>query len=259
MPGTRARPVIGFPAYAVRAAWGVWDVETTLLPQAYVDAVVRAGGLPVVLPAVPGVIGQILDRVDGVLIAGGPDVEPARYGAVPGPATQPPSRVRDAAEAELITGAVERGLPLLGICRGMQVLNVVRGGTLVQHLPDVVGTDLHSPAPGRYGMHEVKVEPGSVLARVLGGPTGSLDERIPVPSYHHQGVQTLGTGLVAVAWADDGVVEAVEDPRLPFCLGVQWHPEIGDDPALFDGLVAAARERTGGQDNGAGPVMELAP
>jgi gamma-glutamyl-gamma-aminobutyrate hydrolase PuuD len=243
MPGNAFRPVIGLSAYAVRAAWGVWDVETALLPQTYVDAVVRAGGLPVVLPAVPGVIGGILDRLDGVVIAGGPDVEPARYGAEPGPDTQPPSRVRDAAEAELITGAVERGLPLLGICRGLQVLNVVRGGTLIQHLPDVVGTDLHSPSPGRYGMHEVKVEPGSLLARVLGGAGGSLAESIPVPSYHHQGVQTVGAGLAPVAWADDGTVEAVEDPRLPFCLGVQWHPEVGDDPALFDGLVLAARDR----------------
>lgn len=241
MSGTAGRPVIGLSAYAVRAAWGVWDVETTLLPQVYVDAVVRAGGLPLVLPAVPGVIGEILDRIDGILIAGGPDVEPARYGAQPGPDTQPPSRVRDAAEAEVIIGAVERGLPLLGICRGLQVLNVVRGGTLIQHLPDVVGTDLHCPAPGRYGMHEVRVEPGSLLARVVGGPGGSLAERIPVPTYHHQGVQTLGADLVAVAWTDDGMVEAVEDPRLPFCLGVQWHPEVGDDPALFEGLVAAAR------------------
>ena len=237
------RPVIGLSAYFTRAAWGVWDVDATLVPQTYVDAVVRAGGLPVVLPALPGVVGALLDQVDGVIVIGGPDVEPARYGAEPGPDTQPPSRIRDAAEGELVTGAVGRGLPLLGICRGMQVLNVVRGGTLIQHLPDVVGTDTHSPAPGRYGTHEVTVAPVSVLARVLGGPAGPPAEFTVVPSYHHQAVDAVGTDLVPVAWAEDGVVEALEDPRFPFCLGVQWHPEAGDDPALFEGLVAAAQAR----------------
>lgn len=235
------RPVIGLSAYAVRAEWGVWDAAATLLPQAYVDAVLRAGGLPIVLPALPGAIGEILDRVDAVLIAGGPDVEPARYGADAGPDTQPPSRVRDAAESELVTGATRRGMPVLGICRGLQLLNVVRGGTLVQHLPDVVGTELHCPEPGRYGRHEVKVEPGSLLAAVLGGADARPVERTVVPSYHHQAIESLGAGLVVTARADDGVIEAAEDPRLPFCLGVQWHPEVGDDPALFDGLISAAR------------------
>jgi len=242
--GGAGRPVIGLSAYLTRAEWGVWDVDATLLPQAYLDAVAAAGGLPIVLPALPGVVGELLDRVDGVLIAGGPDVDPGRYGAEPGPATQPPCRARDAAEAELVSGAAERGLPLLGICRGLQVLNVVRGGTLVQHVPDVVGTDLHSPAPGRYGTHDVRVADGSRLAAVLGGQDGAPVERTAVPSYHHQAVDTLGAGLVPVAWADDGLVEALEDPGLPFCLGVQWHPEVGDDPALFTGLVAAARVRT---------------
>lgn len=235
------RPVIGLSAYATRAAWGVWDVDATLVPQAYVDAVAAAGGLPVVLPVLPGVAVDLLDRLDGLLVVGGPDVDPARYGATPGPATQPPCRVRDATETELVAGAVARGLPVLGVCRGLQVINVLRGGTLIQHLPDVVGTDLHCPAPGHYGQHEVRVAPASLLASVLGGPDRAPVERASVPSYHHQAVDLLGSGLVATAWSEDGVIEALEDPRLPFFVGVQWHPEVGDDLALFAGLVTAAR------------------
>jgi putative glutamine amidotransferase len=241
--GAGVRPVVGISSYATRAAWGVWDVEATLAPQAYVDAVLAAGGLPVVLPVLPGLAGGLLDRLDAVLLAGGPDVDPVRYGAEPGPDTQPPSRARDAAETELIAGAVARGLPVLGICRGLQVLNVARGGTLIQHLPDVVDGALHCPAPGRYGPHEVRVAAGSLLAAVLGGPGRDPVHRTTVPSYHHQAVDELGSGLVATAWAEDGLIEAAEDPRLPFCVGVQWHPEVGDDPALFLGLVAAARDR----------------
>lgn len=242
---TGPRPVIGISSYLTRAAWGVWDVEATLVPQRYVEAVAGVGGLPVVVPSLPGLLAELLDRLDGVLLAGGPDVDPARYGSGPGPDTQPPSRIRDAAEIELIAGAVARGLPVLGVCRGMQLLNVARGGTLVQHLPDVVGTELHSPAPGRYGHHDVLVAEGSRLASVLSPREGPPVARTLVPSYHHQAIADVGSGLVVSAWAEDGVIEAVEDPRLPFCLGVQWHPEVGDDPALFEGLVEAARVRAG--------------
>jgi len=241
--GSDRRPVIGLTAYATRAAYGVWDTDVTLLPRSYGDAVVAAGGVPVLLPALPGAVEDVLDVLDGLVVAGGPDVEPARYGAEPGPVTQPPSRERDAVELALVRAAAERRVPVLGICRGMQVLNVSRGGTLVQHLPDVVGSDLHLGAPGRFGVHDVEVAEGSLLAAVLsGGVTleGSGPLRATVPSYHHQGVDTLGAGLVPVAWADDGVVEAVEDPSLPFCLGVQWHPEVSDDGSLFEGLVTAA-------------------
>lgn len=238
-----ARPLIGLTSYATRAAWGVWDVDTTLLPQQYVDAVVDAGGTPVVLPALPGLLGDVLDRLDGVLVTGGPDIDPARYGAEPGPDTQPPCRVRDAAEAEAVLAASARGLPLLGICRGMQMLNVSRGGTLLQHLPDVVGTNLHCPAPGRHGSHDIRVTPGTRLAALL-APDGGGDDGISVPTYHHQAVDQVGSGLVTTAWAADGVIEAVEDPRLPFCIGVQWHPEVGEDRSLFVGLVEAARSRS---------------
>lgn len=231
-PAHPARPVIGLSCYAVPARWGVWDVEAVLLPRAYVDAVAAAGGLPVLVPPLPGRIGGVLDRLDGLLLSGGPDVDPARYGRRPGPHTQPPSSERDAAELDLLSGAVERELPVLAVCRGMQVLNVARGGTLHQHLPGHDG----SPGPGRYGRHTIRVADGTRLAAALGRTR--LDD---VPAYHHQGIESLGAGLVETAWAaDDGLVEAVEDPALPFCVGVQWHPEVGTDPSLFRALVAAA-------------------
>jgi len=234
----RGAPVIGLSAYSVPARWGVWDTEAVLLPRAYVDAVAAAGGVPVVLPPLPQLIRQMVDRLDGLLLAGGPDVAPARYGAEPGPHTQPSQPDRDAAELGLLSAAVSDRRPVLAICRGMQLLNVARGGTLIQHLPDVLGEHDGSAGPGQYGTHPIKVAEGSRLARALGRT--ALDS---VPAYHHQGVDSLGAGLVACAWAPDGVVEAVEDPALPFCVGVQWHPEVGVDASLFRALVAAAREQ----------------
>jgi putative glutamine amidotransferase len=199
--------------------------------------VAAAGGIPVILPPLPEVVAGALPRLDGLLLAGGADVDPARYFAEPGELTGPLRPERDAAEVELLAGAVDAGLPVLGVCRGMQLLNVVRGGSLLQHLPDAVGHSGHAEHPGVYALHPVKVADGTLLASILGAA------ELEVPSYHHQGIDRLGEQLVATAWAQDGAVEGLEDPGLPFCVAVQWHPEAGTDPALFRALVAAARAR----------------
>jgi putative glutamine amidotransferase len=234
------RPVIGLTGYATPATWGVWDTRALLLPWSYVDAVAAAGGLPVVLPPQPGIVDAVLDRLDGLILSGGPDVEPSWYGRLPGPDTQRPSPERDAAELALVVRALGADLPVLGICRGMQVLNVARGGSLHQHLPDVLGHTGHAVAPGVYRDHPVRVAEGSRLAGLL-----RRTEVDAVPSYHHQGIERLGAGLVPTAWAPDGAIEAVEDPTRAFCVAVQWHPEVGTDPALFAGIVEAARHRSG--------------
>ena len=237
-------PVIGLTSYVARARWGVWDQDAALLPWSYVRSVLRAGGVPVLLPPLPGAIEAALPRIDGLLLTGGPDVAPDRYGQDAGPDTQLPQPDRDDAETALLAEAVAAGMPVLGICRGLQLLNVARGGTLVQHLPDLLGTEGHAPEPGVMGNHPVRVAAGTRLAGALGRT--AVDD---VPTYHHQGIDELGRGLVASAWAQDGVVEAVEDPALPFCVAVQWHPEEGDDPALFDALVRAAADRAAARES----------
>ena len=236
------RPVIGISAYRERARWGTWDQHAVLLPANYVEQVAAAGGTPVLLPPVPG-IETAVRGLDGLVISGGPDVEPARYGQQPGPHVTVTRPDRDAAEIALFRAAHAAGLPVLGICRGMQLINVALGGTLIQHLPDVVGHDGHRPVPGSMGEHKVRVGPASRLAELLGA--GELGTAAAVPTHHHQGVDCLGAGLVATAWADDGTIEALETGPAagghPFTLAVQWHPEAGDEPALFRALVAAAR------------------
>jgi putative glutamine amidotransferase len=230
-----ARPVIGISAYSQQARWGSWDLPAVLLPRRYSDMVAAAGGLPVLLPPLPGVAG-VLARLDGLILSGGGDIEPARYGAARDPACGPANPDRDNAEFELARQALDGGLPALGICRGLQVINVVLGGTLIQHLPNVVGHDGHSPEEARHGSHKVSVASGSLLAGLLGGTEAD------VPTHHHQAIDQLGDGLVPTAWADDGTVEAVELPApASFMVAVQWHPEAGDDTSLFDALIAAAR------------------
>ena len=226
-------PVIGISAYGETARWGAWELPATVLPQNYSEQVAGAGGVPILLPPLPGVE-QAVARLDGLIISGGPDVEPGRYGAEAGRATTIVRPDRDAAEIALFLAALAARVPVLGVCRGMQIMNVALGGTLFQHLPDVVGHDRHSPTPGAMASHEVKLGQSGLLSSLLGpGP-------LTVPTHHHQGVDVLGTGLTATAWADDGLVEAVELDRA-FALGVQWHPEAGSDPRLFRALVAAAR------------------
>jgi putative glutamine amidotransferase len=234
----RRGPVIGITASEHVATWGVWKEETALVTVAYVRSVADAGGIPVVLAPVAGTAAALVERLDGLMLTGGSDVDPARYGAERHPKTQPPAVARDEFELEILAAALDRGLPVLAICRGMQVLNVARGGTLCQHLPDVVHNESHMSIPGTYGRHHVRVEPASQVGAILG-----RSESV-VPTHHHQGVDRLGEGLVPSAWADDGTVEALEYPALPFLIAVQWHPEVGDDPSLFTGFVAAA-ERAG--------------
>jgi putative glutamine amidotransferase len=204
----------------------------------YPEAIERAGGIPVIVPPLrPDAIDALLDRVDGVCLPGGPDVQPSAYGAEPHPELGPTEPRVDAVELALVRAADRRKLPILAICRGMQLLNVARGGTLHQHLPDVVGAGIQHRQPEHTSIptHRVETASHGRLRAALGGPS------LEVNSFHHQAVQTLGKGLVATAWATDGTIEAVENPGERFVLGVQWHAEglLAHDP-LFDLLIAAA-------------------
>lgn len=231
-------PVIGITTYVEPVTRGPWEGQlSAVLPFQYVDAVYRAGGLPVLLPPREDIgvdeVDTWLDRLDGLVVSGGADVEASRYGADPHPSVQEARRDRDATELLLVERARARRIPLLGVCRGMQVMAVQAGGTIEQHVPDRVGHDDHSPGPGRFGSHAVTLVDGSRVASIVGS-------RVEVPTYHHQAVETH-PGFVAVGHADDGTLEAMEDPDAPFCLGVQWHPEAGDDLSLFTALIEAAR------------------
>jgi gamma-glutamyl-gamma-aminobutyrate hydrolase PuuD len=229
------RPVIGITAYAEPAVrWGVWEVPAAVVPLAYVRQVEAAGGRPLLVPPSLDAIEETLDVLDGLLFSGGSDIDPGEYGQEAHPETNGIRPERDRAELVLLTAALERDLPLLAVCRGSQVLNVVRGGDLVQHLPEVVGDEKHKHTPGTFADHEVDVKEGTRLRALLG-------ERAPVKSHHHQGFGRVGEGLVETAWAEDGTLEAVEDPDKRFAVGVLWHPEEGEDAALFDALVAEAR------------------
>jgi putative glutamine amidotransferase len=231
------RPVIGITAYEEQARWNQWDKRASLLPANYVHSVEAAGGLALLIPVQQLTVDaarRLLSRLDAVILSGGPDVDPARYGAEAHTATSVPRSERDDLESTLLQAAEHQQVPTLAICRGLQVLNVSRGGTLSQHLPDVVGNLAHAPLPNDHGRHDVRVQPGTRLADAVGWETSD------VPTAHHQAIDRLGTGLVASAWAADGTIEGVEDRSVPFLLGVQWHPEAGDDLSLFRALVTAA-------------------
>ncbi|MEV7006055.1 gamma-glutamyl-gamma-aminobutyrate hydrolase family protein [Streptosporangium sp. NPDC051022] len=229
-----SRPVIGITCYVEPARFTVWETTTALLPYDYVDHVVRAGGQPVILPPA-GEPATVAGRLDGLILAGGGDIDPARYGRAPHEQTGYVRDFRDDAEFGLVAAALELRIPFLGICRGLQVLNVALGGSLHQHLPDVVGDRAHAPAPGLFGRMPVRPVPGSLTAEILGAdPT-------EVAHYHHQAVDEVGTGLAVTARAADGTVEAVELEGHPFALAVQWHPEASGESALFEALVRHAR------------------
>lgn len=228
-----ARPLIGITSYAEQIRWGVWTEEAALVPLAYVRAVQQAGGRALVVPPSEDGLDETLDALDGVIFSGGGDLDPDLYGADPHPETDEPLRARDAAELRMLEAALARDMPVLAICRGSQVFNVARGGDLVQHLPEQVGHDRHRHEPGAFSDHEVTVAADSRLGTLLG-------DRAPVKSHHHQAYGRIGEGLSEVAWAEDGVVEALEDPDKRFALGVLWHPEEGEDFAVFEALVEEA-------------------
>jgi len=228
------RPLIGITSYAEEIRWGVWTEDAALVPLAYVRAVEHAGGRPLVVPPSKDGLEETLDALDGVIFSGGGDLDPELYGAEPHDETDEPRTERDAAELRLLEAALDRDMPVLAICRGSQLLNVARGGDLEQHLPETVGHEQHRHEPGSFSDHDVKVAADSRLGGLLG-------DRAPVKSHHHQGYGRIGSGLQEVAWAEDGVVEGLEDADKRFALGVLWHPEEGEDFALFQGLVEEAR------------------
>jgi putative glutamine amidotransferase len=235
-PGAGHRPVIGLTTYRERAQWGVWDTSADLLHAQYADAVLAAGGIPVLLPPASGsdqVARDVVGRLDGLVVTGGADVGPHRYGQDPGPRTVTWRDDRDAWELALLRAADSVGLPTLGVCRGMQLMAVAAGGSLHQHTPDLVGHEEHNPGADAFGDTRVSTADGSILQTLVG-------DTVRVGCHHHQTVESH-PGFTASAWADDGSLEAMELAGDRFCLAVQWHPEVGEDARLFEALVAACR------------------
>jgi putative glutamine amidotransferase len=230
-----ARPIVGITTYVTPARFGVWELDAALVPVDYVRAVERAGGRPLLVPPAADGVDETLDALDGLILSGGSDLDPELYGQDAHPETTGVVLERDRAELALLEAALERDLPVLAICRGSQVLNVALGGDLVQHLPEVVGDEKHKHTPGSFADHDVEVEKDTRLVEIVG-------DHAPVKSHHHQGFGRIGEGLRVAARAEDGTVEAVEDPSRRFALGVLWHPEAGEDAALFEALVAEARD-----------------
>lgn len=235
MASNDSEPLIGITTYLERASFGIWHQDAALLPREYADTVTRAGGVPVLLPPIGQGFAELVARLDGLLLSGGADVDPARYGQPPDPATEALRPDRDDYEFALLAAALPTTLPILAVCRGMQVLNSALGGTLHQHLPHHTGHDAHRPRPGRFGTNQVTLSQGSRVAAAL-GPSAK------VRCHHHQAVAELAPTLTVVGTADDGTVEAVERPGSRFLVGVQWHPE--QDPT-DDRLVTALVTATG--------------
>lgn len=228
--------MIGLTTYRQPTRSGVWQVQASFLPAAYLDGVTGAGGVSALLPPQPvddEIADQVISRIDGLILTGGKDVNPESYGHTPHPATEEPARERDAWEFALLGAALRHNVPVLGICRGPQLINVALGGTLHQHLPDVIGHSGHRIADATFASHTAVITGGSRLNRLLG-------ETVRTRCYHHQAIDTLGRGL-RVSASCDGVIEGIESTGAAFVVGVQWHPEEDlDDLRLFAGLVEAA-------------------
>jgi putative glutamine amidotransferase len=218
----------------VDASWGPWHLPAALVPLSYVRSVEQAGGRAFVVPPCGDSPEEALERLDGLVLTGGPDIDPDLYGAKAHPETDGVDCDRDRSELGLLTAALERDLPVLAVCRGSQILNVALGGDLEQHVPDLVGHQGHREVLGSFSRHDVALRKGTRLHRLLGG-------RTEVQSHHHQGYGRLGEGLREAGRADDGTIEALEDPSRRFAVGVLWHPEEGDDLRLFEELVTEAR------------------
>jgi putative glutamine amidotransferase len=241
-----SRPIIGITGELEAARWGYWIREAVVSPVSYTRTIERAGGTPVVLPPVPASsIPGLIARIDGLVVAGGRDVDPSLYEQTAHEQTDPPDHRRDRFELFMTRAAIDADLPLLAIGRGMQILNVARGGSLTQHLPDRIGNEGHKPDPVKMTTHDVQLSETSKLGRVLGASA-------EVPAAHHQAIDSIGRGLLTVAWTSDQVVEAIELQGQRFCIGVQWHPEEGDDARIFEALVTAARPALTAQ-----PVAEV--
>jgi gamma-glutamyl-gamma-aminobutyrate hydrolase PuuD len=229
------RPIIGITGELEAARWGNWIREAVVSPVTYTRAVERAGGAPVILPPVPSSsVPSLIAKIDALVVAGGRDVDPSLYNETPHKHSDIPDHRRDRFEILMIRAAIDADLPFLAISRGLHILNVARGGTLIQHLPDRLGTESHKPDPVKMTVHDVEISAASKVGRVLGGTAA-------VPAAHHQAIDRIGSGLLTVAWTPDHVVEAVELQGHKFGIGVQWHPEEGDDGGIFEALVAAAR------------------
>ena len=225
------RPIIGITTYVEPASWGVWqDLDTTLVPHAYVESVRLAGGRAVLLPP-DDLDAGVVAALDGLVLAGGADLDPALYREPADPRTDARPD-RDRGELLLARAALDAGLPVLGVCRGLQLLAVLTGGRLYQHVPDVLGHDKHRPAPGVFGTQQARFAAGSRIADIMGGDA-------EIHCYHHQGVADAGA-LTVTGWTEDGLVEAAEMPGHAFALGVQWHPEVNRDRRLFEALMKAA-------------------